>query len=239
MSDPYIDQFETIIYGGYARDQMKKVCVGRVPKLDGMVQFAVAEQAAVDAEMKAVLAKQPKPAAVESPAEVLAEARDILIRFGSYLNSLKGYPLPLSLFYRADRPSDVARRRLVKLAAAVKHIAEEIPKHDVISDPTWAKDFKSVSKKLEALKGAQLDAKVEKADLGPEVAAARERWLSVYTANKSLIRGLLGHCGKPDLLPLIFDDLSEVHRVEGVTDAAPPAADAPAPEPAAGEPAPA
>ena len=105
----------------------------------------------------------------------------------------------------------------------------EIPKHDAIKDPTWANDFKAVSKKLEALKGAQQDSKVEKADLGPEVAAQREKWLATYGANKLLIRGLLAHAGKADLLPLIFDDLAEVHRAPGVSDAIPAAPVAPAP----------
>ncbi|MEO5725621.1 MAG: hypothetical protein ABI134_31045 [Byssovorax sp.] len=38
------------------------------------------------------------------------------------------------------------------------------------------------------------------------------------------MRGLLAHIGKPELLPLIFDDLAEIHRVSGVADDAPPAA---------------
>ena len=221
MSDPHIDQFETLIYGSYACEQMEKVCLGRIKDLDPMVKFAVAQQTKADADMKAALDKQPKPASVEAAAEVLAEARDMVVRFGSYLNSLKGYPVSPKLFFRNESPSEVARRRLVKLAAAVEHIANEIPKHDAIKDPTWAKDFKAVSKKLDALKSAQQDSKLEKADLGPEVAAARERWLATYNANKLLIRGLLAHAGKPDLMSLIFDDLAEVHRAAGVTDAAP------------------
>lgn len=221
MSDPHIDQFETLIYGSYACEQMEKVCLGRIKDLDPMVKFAVAQQTKADADMKAALDKQPKPASVEAAAEVLAEARDMVVRFGSYLNSLKGYPVSPKLFFRNESPSEVARRRLVKLAAAVEHIANEIPKHDAVKDPTWAKDFKAVSKKLDALKSAQQDSKLEKADLGPEVAAARERWLATYNANKLLIRGLLAHAGKPDLMSLIFDDLAEVHRAAGVTDAAP------------------
>ncbi|MBK8256994.1 MAG: hypothetical protein IPK82_30505 [Polyangiaceae bacterium] len=233
MADPYIDQFETQVYGKYCRDQMQKVCLGRLPKLDGMVEFAIAEQARADADMKAVLDKQPKPVSTEDAAALLEEARDTVIRFGAYLNSLKGYPVSPKVFFRGEAPSELARKRLVKLAAALEHIAAEIPKHEAIKDPSWAKDFKTLSKKLETLKGAQQDAKVEKADLGPEVAAQREKWLAVYNANKLLIRGLLAHAGKSDLLPLIFDDLAEVHRAQGVTDALPTPGDPnPTPTPA-------
>lgn len=229
MADPYIDQFETQIYGKYCREQMQKVCVGRLPELDTMVEFAMAQQARADAEMKLVLDKQPKPASTEDAAAVLEEARDTVVRFGAYLGSLKGYPVSPKVFFRNETPSEVARKRLVKLAAAVEHIAAEIPKHEAIKDPSWAKDFKALAKKLDALKGAQQDAKVEKADLGPEVSAARERWLAVYNANKLLIRGLLAHAGKPDLLSLIFDDLAETHRAQGVSDALPPGEPAAAP----------
>jgi hypothetical protein len=76
--------------------------------------------------------------------------------------------------------------------------------------------------KLVLLERQQRASRVEKVELGPEVASAREAWLAVYNANKLLVRGLLGHLGKPALLPLVFDDLAEVHRAGGVTDALPP-----------------
>ena len=57
--------------------------------------------------------------------------------------------------------------------------------------------------------------------LRPELAAAREEWLVVYTANKALITGLLRHARRLELLPLVFDDLAEQHRAVGVSDANP------------------
>jgi hypothetical protein len=95
------------------------------------------------------------------------------------------------VFFRNENPSDVARSRLVKLTAAVEHIVNEIPKHDAIKDPAWLKDFKAIHKRLAALQSAQQSSKLDKADLGSEVAAQRERWLAVYGANKLLIRGVL------------------------------------------------
>jgi len=223
MADPYIDQYETLIYGKYAREQMEKVCLGRVTELDGMVKFAIAQQTKADTDMKVVLDKQPKPASLEDAAKVLEEARDIVVRFGSYLNSLKGHPVSPRVFFRNENPSDIARKRLVKLAGTVQHIAAEIPKHSAITDPTWANDFDALSKKLEALKIAQANAKLVKADLGPEVAAQRDKWLAVYNANKLLVRGLFAHIAKPELLPHVFDDLAETHRAAGVSDDVPPA----------------
>jgi hypothetical protein len=45
----------------------------------------------------------------------------------------------------------------------------------------------------------------------------------VYTSAKSIIDGVLRGKGKLALMPEVFDDLAEVHRVAGVTDeGAPP-----------------
>ena len=60
MADPYIDPFETKLYGKFAREQMQAVCLGKVPALDPMIQFAILRQEEADAMMSDVLAKQPK-----------------------------------------------------------------------------------------------------------------------------------------------------------------------------------
>jgi hypothetical protein len=231
MADPYIDQFETLIYGNFARDQLAAVCLGKIKKLDPMVHFAIEAQERADATMKDVLERQPRPSITVDPAVVLEAARDVIVRFGSYLDSLKGRPLDPRLFFRNEAPSVLARRRLTKLTAAVGHIVSEIKKHkEHIRDKTWLADFEEVSGNLEALEKQQRAAKVEKADLAPDVALAREAWLATYNANKLLVRGLLAHIGKPELLPLVFDDLAEVHRVSGVSDEVP--GGSPAGEPA-------
>jgi len=236
MADPYIDPFETQLYGKFAREQMLAVCLGKIAALDKMVHFAVDTQKAADEAMAEALAKQPKPAAAVDPAAVLAEAGDVLVRFGSHLDSLKGRPVDPKDFFRGDAPSVLARRRLTKLAAGVGHVLETAKKHKAkIRDAAhWIDELTAVHQKLEALEKQQRASKVAQVEMGPEVAAQREAWLAVYNANKKLIAGLLAHHGKPELMPLIFDDLAEVHRVSGVSDAEPPAEGTAAPAPQAG-----
>ena len=235
MADEYIDQFETRVYGSYCREQMADVCLGRIPALDATVQFAIAEQGRVDAEMTSVLARQPVAPPALTEAEAVAVARDAITRFGSYIGSLKGRPLDQKRFFRGVAPSVVARLRLTKLSGMVKHLAGElVAAGDATRDASWIAELNEAQAQLSALERAHRSAKVERVDLSPEVAAARDRWLVVYSANKSLIRGFLGHLGKPELLPLIFDDLAEVQRAPGVTpDKAPPATTTPAAPPAA------
>ncbi|WP_437708613.1 hypothetical protein WMF45_30660 [Sorangium sp. So ce448] len=239
MADPYIDPFETKIYGKFAREQMAAVLMGKVAALDGMVEFAMGKQLLADQAMSDVLDRQPRPAPELDTAEVLDEARDVIVRFGSYLDSLKGRPVDPRLFFRGEMPSVLARRRITKLTAAVGHIADELERQreKVRGADAWLAELREAHEKLGIIERQQRASRVERIELGPEVSTAREAWLGVYNANKSLVRGLLAHLGKPELLPLIFDDLAEVHRTTGVSDALPPgqpaAPDTPAAAPSA------
>lgn len=84
------------------------------------------KQLLADQAMSDVLDRQPKPAPELDSAEVLEEARDVIVRFASYLDSLKGRPVDPRLFFRGETPSVLARRRITKLTAAVGHIADEL-----------------------------------------------------------------------------------------------------------------
>ncbi|WP_437323491.1 hypothetical protein [Sorangium sp. So ce381] len=240
MADPYIDPFETKIYGKFAREQMAAVLMGKVAALDGMVEFAMGKQLLADQAMSDVLDRQPKPAPELDTAEVLDEARDVVVRFASYLDSLKGRPVDTRLFFRGEAPSVLARRRLTKLTAAVGHIADELERQrdKVRGADMWLAELREAHEKLGIIERQQRATRVERLELGPEVSTAREAWLGVYNANKSLVRGLLAHLGKPELLPLIFDDLAEIHRASGVSDAVPPGQPAAPTAPAAAQPGP-
>ncbi|WP_437791788.1 hypothetical protein [Sorangium sp. So ce693] len=240
MADPYIDPFETKIYGKFAREQMAAVLMGKVAALDGMVEFAMGKQLLADQAMSDVLDRQPKPAPELDTAEVLDEARDVIVRFASYLDSLKGRPVDTRLFFRGEAPSVLARRRLTKLTAAVGHIADELERQrdKVRGADMWLAELREAHEKLGIIERQQRATRVERLELGPEVSTAREAWLGVYNANKSLVRGLLAHLGKPELLPLIFDDLAEIHRASGVSDAVPPGQPAAPTAPAAAQPGP-
>lgn len=99
MADPYIDQFETLIYGNFARAQMSEVCLGKIKKLDPMVHFAIEAQERADAEMKAVLDRQPRPAKTEGAlarvAKPISRAPVLgTIRHTAASRGRVGFPLP-------------------------------------------------------------------------------------------------------------------------------------------------
>jgi hypothetical protein len=109
---------------------------------------------------------------------------------------------------------------LLKLVAAVRYIVEQLEKTaDLLrSSAEWLTDFRALHQQLQVLDQKSRAQRVERVVLTPEVAEARKAWLTVYSANKSLIRGLLQHNGHVELMPLIFDDLAEVHRTSGTSD---------------------
>ena len=148
---------------------------------------------------------------------------DALVRFGKYIESIKGAPVALSAFFDRDAPSTAARRRLTKLVALVKHVSTTIEHHkgSLRDYRSWQEEFRALHSALASLEQAGRESKLADAMLRPELAAAREAWLSVYTANKALISGVLRHAGRIELLPLVFDDLAEQHRAAGVSDATP------------------
>jgi hypothetical protein len=227
MADSHIDPRETLIYGAFARDQFAAVCMGLVPALDGAVKFAGSEQARADAAMYDVLDRQPAPAVVDG--DPVADARDSVVRFGKYVESIKGHPVALSVFFDRDAPSVASRRRLTKLVALLKHIVSKIDEHKLhfAEQKTWLAEFRTHHATLSQLELSSRDQRVAGALLRPEIAAAREAWLAVYRANKALITGLLRHAGRLELLPLIFDDLAEQHRAAGVSDETPSPVDPP------------
>ena len=220
MADPYIDAYETKLYGLFAREQMADVCIGMIKAFDGAVRFSIEQQEKVDAQMAEVLARQSKSSPTADLDKLVAAARDTVIRFGKHLESLKGRPLDPELFFRKEAPSVLARRRLTKLVAALAHIIEELGKHvtKVKSAKEWLADFNEVHEPLAAHEKKLRSAKVGRIELQPEVAAARTKWLEVYSANKFTIGGLLRHASKTALMSSVFDDLAEIHRVSGVSD---------------------
>jgi hypothetical protein len=228
MADPYIDPGETQLYGAFACEQMEDVCIGKIPALDGTVRFAIQTQRAANATMKEALDRLPKSKPIEG--DPIGEMRDYCVRFGKHVEAHKK-PVPLKEFFGDDPPSVAGRRRLHKLTNLAAHLLSQIEKHraQIRDHKHWRDELTPLHEQLEAMEKNDRAAKLTAAELGPEIRAAREAWLAVYTANKALITGLLRHAKQLALLPLIFDDLAETHRVAGVVDAPPPPVDPPAP----------
>ncbi len=211
MADTYIDAFETIIYGSHARKMIQKHVLGVEAGFDGALHFVLTTQEKVDKQMSEIVAKLP---VARGDDVSLDNAKDTLVRFGSWIESIKGRPLDKRKFFGTAAPSAVAGRRGTKLVGALALAVEQLRPyatgdHAVTGAAAWLDELTAAHQAAEQRFSEKLDARLAQAMTAPELQAAREQWLATYTANKRLVEGVLRHVDKVDLLPIIFDDLAE------------------------------
>ncbi len=225
MTDSYIDPFETIIYGNHARKMIQKHVLGVEAGFDGALHLVLNHQERVDKRMSELVAKLP----VNRGDDVsLADGKDSLVRFGKWIDSIKGRPLDKRKFFGTAAPSAVAGRRGTKLVGALALAVDQLRPYAtgnqaVPGASAWLDELVAAHAAAEQRFNEKLDARLVQAMTGPELQVAREQWLGTYTANKRLLEGVLRHLDKIELLPIIFDDLAErqVTAAEP-TDGAPP-----------------
>jgi hypothetical protein len=223
MSDPYIDQYETLAYGPFAAAQIEALVVPLDPEFMKPMRHLAARiletTAAMDAALKATSDVEvvTYKAAAADPA---AAARDILRRAVKYAESRPDGDRLAAAILNDETMTTVLRRRPTKLIACLGHAisafdrnADQLPEHAAwIAQLTQARDaLDQLDKKVRA-------SRIERRGMTPEVAAARSEWLKVYGAAKLVVEGVLKLYDKAGLLSEVFDDLAEVHRVNGVSD---------------------
>jgi hypothetical protein len=245
MADRYIDIEETLIYGPYATRKIKEVVAGLLPKFDPALDYVVAEISDATAAVERVLGEAretdaSRRAATAGKGPILAEARDLLVRFARHLDGHKAGAVDKKRFFPSGSPSQLGNSA-PRILLAISHIAKELKGKDAaaISDvKTWQKDFSAVAGSLAPAVAHADSARTARRDQSAELAEARAAWLETYMAGKRLVESVLRLSGKLHLLPTIFHDLAVPDDAK-IT--APPADPAPQPAPASpgSEPAPA
>jgi hypothetical protein len=214
MADDYIDLFECRVYGELACQEMRARLLPLHPDWGAAILRGIALQEAANQRVIEVAAQAAGPKVNE--AEV-AEVRDTIVRFGSWLQSLKGRPLDLSLFFGVAAPSTVSRRRLPKLTGSLASMIEELTPHAegasaIPGAAGWLTELREAHAIALRNQEARSSAKASRIELAPHAEEARQAWLARYLANKRLAEGILRHDGEVGLMPVIFDDLAEVQR---------------------------
>lgn len=216
MADPYIDAFETQIYGKLACTEMRRLVMPLGSQWAEAVEHCIREQERVNSMMEAIITRLGLPKVNK---DEVAMVTDTIVRFGYWLDSLAGRPIDPAQFFGLDLPSVVARQRLSKLTGHLDRMvdrltpyAEKPPEERIEGVVTRLEELKEARAIAERNRDALREAQKTRQELSPEIERARQEWLRVYTANKFVIEGILRHHGKLALKPLIFDDLAEVQR---------------------------
>lgn len=232
MADTYIDVFETAIYGKLATQEMRTRVMPLHASWASAVERGIALQDAANARMEAIIGQMTDFRV--DPREI-EEVTDTIVRFGAWIDSLKGRPLDPVLFFSGAVPSTVARRRLSKLTGHLEHMITQLTP---FAEGEESRRIEGAASRLAELRAAhaiamrnrdaQRAASETQKTLAPEAEQARQTWLSTYVANKRLIEGILRHHGLETFMPLIFDDLAETQRTKAAPGAPDPLVDGPA-----------
>lgn len=239
MADSYIDQQETLGYGSFAARQIKVLAVGLDPTLDEALHSVTSRLTQATKAMESALNKAGEleattfTGAAAGGNDPAGKARDLLGKLVKYAESRDGGKAIAQEILGRETLTSIKRRRPAKIVHALDVALRALEKHKeaLPEHAKWSAELTAAHANLSELDQAVRTSRQQRRKMTPAVSAARDHWLKIYGAAKSIVEGVLKLHDLTDRMPDIFDDLAEIHRVAGVTDDAPPDAPAPVPSP--------
>lgn len=230
MTDRYIDQDETQIYGPHSVGKLRSVVRGLIPELDSAVEFVAVhlEEATAGVGTAIHSAREldaDQRGSVQGKAPVLESARGFLGRFSSHLDA---QPQPdRRRYFTADGTVAGVTRTGPKVALAVQNIATQLGKAEpgVTEAATWKAEAEALAGALSGVLSHASSARTARRSVTPAVEVARAAWLVAYAAAKKMSLVVLELSGHADLQSEVFYDL----QVAGSTKTTAIPAPAPAP----------
>lgn len=215
MTDRYIDQDETVIYGQYAVGKIRSKLIGLIPAYDRAFEYVAEElEHATEAMLNAVATARAADADVRkgtmAKGSALAQALDVLRRFSKHLDGHASGTVDRKVFFPDGGTVSGVGRSASRVLLALTHISSELKKKSCsVSDAAgWQKQFSQAMRALAPVVQHADSAKTERSEVTPEVDSARQAWIQVYTASKCLAESALRLTGKLDLMPKVFYDLA-------------------------------
>lgn len=225
MTDPYIDQYETLAYGPFAAQQITTVVMGLDAAFDSALSECAGRIAAATLSMEAALKRSGqlervtyKPGADgDDPRK---RAQEVLERAVRYAESRPGGEALAKRVLGGERLSTMKARRATKLIAALSHaIGVFTGEQDKLPEAAaFRAELERAKADLAALDASVRGSRIARREMTPEVAAAREAWIQAYTASKRIVEGVLRYQDKLELFAEVFDDRAESPHVTGAPD---------------------
>jgi hypothetical protein len=231
MTDQYIDQDATQIYGAHAASKIRSLVVGLVPVFDpALLHLAKEIDHATTAMATAVTAARETDTdlrkGIKGKSAALASAMGVLGRFSKHLDTHAAGSLDRKAFFPADGTAKGAGGTPPRVLLALTHLGTEIKKksHPLSDRARWLDEVTRALADLSPTVAKAETTRTERRRLTPEVESARQAWLQIYRASRCAVEGVLRLTGKIELLPIVFHDLA-VPAAAKVTEA--PAAPSP------------
>lgn len=215
MSDRYIDQDETQIYGPYAsrhilRDVAPLLDAFR-PALEHLATQLDASTAAVGAAVgRARGAEASHRQGVKDKTPALDSGRALLSRFSKHLDAHPAGAVDRKTYFTKDGTIEGAGRSAVDVLLALGAIAGKLADaaSPVKSASDWKTEFDAAIATLAPAVEHASDARTDRSGMTPEVEAARAAWMTHYAAAKLVVEAVLRLTGKLGQMPAIFYDLA-------------------------------
>lgn len=215
VTDRYIDQDETQIYGTYSSRKIRTRVVGLIPAYDKALEYVADElDAATLAVSAAVEAAREADAAVRGGTDVrrsaLKNAVGLLGRFSKHLDSHAPGKVDRKTYFVTDGTAGGVGRSVPRVIAALQHISKKLKAKSspVTNSAEWAKELAGAAAALAPVAEHSDDARTDRSQITPDVEAARQAWLTAYSASKLLVESVFRMVGKVDQMPKVFFDLA-------------------------------
>lgn len=212
MTDRYIDQDETLIYGAHAVEKLRSVVRGKIPELDAAVDYVAAHLEGATSAMRAALAgardtDTTKRESTRGKAPVLTDALAFLGRFSSHLDA-QPQADRVRYFGAAGTVTSIGRAG-PRVLLAVQHIATELAESNagVSAAADWAAQASALATSLATSLQHASSARTARRELTPAVENLRAAWLLAYGVAKKQSLVVLELSGHADLQSEIFYDL--------------------------------
>lgn len=215
MTDRYIDQDEIGIYGPHSSKKIRERVAGLLPTFDPALLY-IADQidTATTAVQTAVSSARDTDAQTRQGSKqkspLIADASELLGRFSRHLDSHKSGTIDRKVFFTTDGTIAGIGRGANDILLAITHIATKLSDQNspVRERPQWHQEFSDMAGLLGPAIAFADDARADRRVLIPEIRAAREAWLNLYEAAKSIVACVLRLSGKLHLMNVIFYDLA-------------------------------
>lgn len=212
MTDKFIDQDETQIYGPHASKRIRQRLVGRISAFDSALLY-IADQidVATAAVGSAVAAARSKDAetrqGTKTKGPLLKDAKRLLGRFSKHLSAHDD--IDRHIFFTRDGTAKGVGDGAQNVLLAITHIALKLTdsKWGVRDRSHWHNQFDDMMKSLAPAVEFAGDARADRQSLTPEVEAARQTWLNTYISAKNIVEGVLRQLGWLEQMPIFFYDL--------------------------------
>ena len=212
MTDRYIDQDETQIYGAHAVAKMRGVVSGKLPDLDAAVEYVAAHLESATQAIGAAIGDARdgdgnKRESTRTKAPVLTDALAFLGRFSSHLDA-QPQADRVRYFGPAGTVTSIGRAG-PRVLLAVQNIATQLAKSDagVTAAADWAAQASALATSLATSLQHASSARTARRELTPGVENLRAAWLLAYGVAKKQCLVVLELSGHADLLSEVFYDL--------------------------------